>query len=289
MGAPPLDLDDDRLVRIAEDSARAGVVMLVPFSERLDEERILPEEIDALVAQFQYVQQVPGVDPNRVGFFGASVGGSLALVAAADPRIAAEVDHVVSFGGYYDALDTFGAIATHHIEYNGVDEEWTPRRHAERVMAKQLIAAVDDASDRELLYQLFIERKAKTEAELASLGPVARTSYEFLANRDPAVVDDLIRRLPTEEVAKLDYLSPRTSIEDVQADLFIVHDRADPFIPYTELRRLEDAVGDREGTHFDEIRLFEHVEPKLNQRPEIIAFDSARLLFRLYQLLLRWD
>ena len=56
MGAPPLDLDEPRLVRIAEDSARKGVVMLVPFSERLDEERIEPEEIDALVAEFQYVQ-----------------------------------------------------------------------------------------------------------------------------------------------------------------------------------------------------------------------------------------
>jgi acetyl esterase/lipase len=263
--------------------------MLVPFSERLDAERIVPEEIDALVAEFRYVQNLPGVDPQRVGFFGASVGGSLALVAAADPRIAEDVDHVVSFGGYYDALDTFGAIATHHIAHDGVDEEWTPRRHAEKVMARQLIAAVDDAADRELLYQLFIERKSKTEAELATLGPVGRTSYEFLANRDPSVVGALIARLPEDEVAQLDYLSPRTSIQDVQAELFIIHDRADPFIPYTESRRLEDAIGGRENAHFDEIRLFEHVEPNLNQRPEIIAFDSTRLLFRLYQLLLRWD
>ena len=75
------------------------------------------------------------------------------------------------------------------------------------------------------------------------------------------------------------------------AELFIVHDRADPYIPYTESRRLEDAVAGRDDivAHFDEIRLFEHVEPKLNQRPEIIAVDSTRVLFRLYQLLLRWD
>jgi hypothetical protein len=75
----------------------------------------------------------------------------------------------------------------------------------------------------------------------------------------------------------------------VKAELFIIHDRADPFIPYTESRKLEDAVGARDNAHFDELRLFEHVEPKLNQRPEIIVFDSTRLLFRLYQLLLRWD
>jgi fermentation-respiration switch protein FrsA (DUF1100 family) len=296
MGAPPLDLDEPRLVRIAEDSARKGVVMLVPFSDRLDEERIEPEEIDALVAQFRYVQSLPQVDPQRVGFFGASVGGSLALVAAADPRIAEDVDHVVSFGGYYDALTAFGAIATHRIEYDDVDEEWTPRQHAERVMAEQLINRIDDPRDRDLLTRLFVDRETVVDEELASLGPVGRSSYDFLANTDPAAVEQLVRNLPESAVSELNYLSPRTSIHRVRAELFIIHDRADPFIPYTESRMLEDALARLEDrgdenppAHFDEIRLFEHVEPRLNQRPDVIALDTTRMLFRMYQLLLRWD
>ncbi|MEX2227589.1 MAG: acetylxylan esterase [Dehalococcoidia bacterium] len=288
MGAPPLDLDEPRLVRIAEDTARAGVVIVVPFSERLDDEEVVAEEIDALVAEFQYVQSLPTVDPARVGFFGASVGGSLALVAAADPRIADEVDHVVSFGGYFDALQTFGAIATHHIEYGEVAEEWTPREHAEEVMAQQIIRSVEDGDDRDLLWRWFVRDDQPRPAELATLSPIGRSSYEFLSNEDPAAVPALINRLPASAVSELEYLSPRTSIERVQAELFIIHDRADPFIPYTESRRLEDAIGERGTAHFDEVRLFEHVEPKLNQRPDVIVFDSTRLLFRLYQLLLRW-
>jgi hypothetical protein len=102
-------------------------------------------------------------------------------------------------------------------------------------------------------------------------------------------VSSLIQRLPPTAVAELDYLSPRTSIANVKAELFILHDRGDPFIPYTETRKLKDAIGSRDNVHFDELRLFEHVQPKLNQRPEIIALDSTRLLFRLYQLLLKWD
>jgi len=288
MGAPPLDLDEPRLVRIAEDTARAGVVIIVPFSDRLDDEQILPEEIDALVAEFRYVQDLPGVDRTRVGFFGASVGGSLALVAAGDPRIAGEVDQVVSFGGYYDALETFGAIATHHIKYGGVDEDWTPREHSERVMAEQIIRAVDDPDDRDLLWKWFVREDPPEEQQLASLSPVGRRSYDFLANKDPDAVQRLIGQLPRSAVAEMDELSPRTSIGRVKAELFIIHDRADPFIPYTESRRLEDAIGDRKNAHFDEIRLFEHVEPKLNQRPDVVVFDSTRLLFRMYQLLLRW-
>lgn len=291
MGSPPLPLDDKRIVRIAEDSARSGVVMLVPFSDRLDELRIEPEEIDALVAEFQYVQAQPSVDPRRVGFFGASVGGSLALVAAADPRIADEVDHVVSFGGYFDALSTFGAIATHHISYGNVDEEWTPRVHAERVIAWQLINRVDSVSDRALLERVFIDDEPATPAQIASLGPVGKSSYDFLANRDPAAIDGLSARLPADEVRDFEYLSPKTSIDNVKAELFIIHDRADPFVPYTESRRLQDAIRGRAvpRAHFDELRLFEHVQPKLNQDPAIVVFDSTRLLFRLYQLLLRWD
>lgn len=290
MGAPPLPLDDGRLVRIAEDAARSGVVMLVPFSERLDELRIEPEEIDALVAEFQYVQRQPGVDPRRVGFFGASVGGSLALVAAADPRIADDVDHVVSFGGYFDVLSTFGALATRRIEYDGVDEAWSPKEHAEIVMAEQLINHVDSVSDQALLERIFIDGEAATPQQLTTLGPIGRSAYDFLANRDPAAVPALIDRLPPAAIADLEYLSPKTNIHNVHAELFIIHDRADPYVPYTELRMFEAALrGGGPKAHFDELRLFDHVQPKLDQDPAIVVFDSTRLMFRLYQLLLRWD
>ena len=185
----------------------------------------------------------------------------------------------------------FGAIATHHIEYGDVDEAWTPREHAERVMAWQLIDRVDNRLDRDLLVKVFIDGEQAPADELASLTPVGRNSYDFLANRDPGAVGALISRLPASAIAELDYLSPKTSIDRVKAELFIVHDKADPFIPYTESRRLRDALAGRTTpkAHFDELRLFEHVQPKLNQRPEIIALDSTRLLFRLYQLLLRWE
>ena len=289
MGARPLELDDKRLIRIAEDSARAGVVMLVPFSERLDDERIEPEEIDALVAEFQYLQAQPGVDPSKVGFFGASVGGSLAIVAAADPRIAADVDHIVSFGGYFDALETFGAIATGRIQYNGVDEDWDPQEHAQRVMAIQIIDAVDNQRDQDLLWKEFVQQKPEEPELLATLSPVGRSSYDFLANRDPSAVEQLIDRLPWDAVEKLRYLSPSTSIGNVQAKMTIIHDRADPYIPYTELRRMRDATDGNDRIQYQELRLFEHVTPKLRQRPDVIALDSTKLLYRLYQLLLTWD
>ena len=45
----------------------------------------------------------PEVDPQRVGIAGFSVGGSLAVLAAADPRIAERVRFVNAFGAFGDA------------------------------------------------------------------------------------------------------------------------------------------------------------------------------------------
>ena len=73
------------------------LVMVVPFSTRLAAERIELVEIDALVGVFEYLEEQAYVDPERIGYMGLSVGGSLALLAAADERVAERVDYVVAF------------------------------------------------------------------------------------------------------------------------------------------------------------------------------------------------
>lgn len=288
MGAPPLDLDDPRLVKLSEDAARAGFVMLVPFSERLDEELILPEEIDALVGAFEYLQAQPYMNPDRVGYIGVSVGASLALLAAADPRIRDDVDFVVAFGGYYDALDTFVALASRRIGYDGLDEPWTPRWHSIKVMARQFIHELDDPHDRDILTAAFVDRKTVTREQIDALSPTGRAVYDFLTSAgDPARARALIGELPPDAVNRLRALSPSRAAGDLRTEVFIVHDRGDEFIPYVESRRLRDALAGRTKLHFDEVRFFEHVEPRLNQRSDVLALDSVRLIFRLYQILLR--
>src|SRR4029079_17547906 len=97
--------------------------------------------------------------------------------------------------------------------------------------AHQLINAVDNSRDRQLLTRLFIDDEPASDAQLATLSPVGRTSYDFLSNQDPTAVSSLIQRLPPAAVAELDYLSPRTSIANVKAELFILHDRGATLIP----------------------------------------------------------
>ena len=302
MGAPPLYLDDPRLVKLAEDLARAGLVVVVPFSSRLDEEMIEPEEIEALVGVYQHLERQAYVDAERVGYFGISVGGSLALLAAADSRIADRVDYVVSFGGYFDALDTFTAVGARRLVYDGREENWEPDTHSVEVMALQFIAELSDPGDQETLCRVFVVnrsgrealcdaalavRRSVSAAELAELTSEGQIAYEFMTSGDLARSQELSSQLPASALARLEALSPRGVIDELEAEIFIIHDRGDAFVPYVESRRLRDALAGREDVHFTEVSLFEHVEPRLGGGGDVLVLDSTRLYYRLYQLLLK--
>ena len=300
MGAPPLDLDDSRLVKLGEDVARAGIAMIIPFSTRLDAELLEPAEIDALVGVFQYAERQPYVDPDRIGYIGVSVGGSLALLAASDARIAERVNFVVSFGGYYNALDALLAIGSRRIAYDGLEEDWEPDSHTIEVMALQLIVELSDASDRETLCKAFVDpgdrsrlcqapigREPVSPTDVASLTPEGRAAYDLMTGGALAGGDELLSRLPPATLSKLEALSPDQAIDGLRGEIYIIHDRGDAFIPYVESRRLRDALVGRERVHFTEVSLFEHVEPRLSSGGDVIVLDGMRLYYRLYQLLLK--
>jgi len=287
MGAPPLEPDDSRLVRLADSTARAGYVMIVPFSPDLENELIAREEPDAYVAAFEYLREQSFVDPERIGFIGVSVGGSLALIAASNPRISVDVDFLVAFGAYYDALDTLAAVTTGVIHYDGRTEPWDPRRHTEEVMAEQLIDRLPDSGDRDLLWRVFVRQESVAGSELAALTPTGRHSYDFLSNRDPARVPELIEQLPTAFLDDMRALSPSLHVDGLKAETFILHDRSDRYIPYVESRRLRDRLAGHPKLHYTELTVFEHVEPHSEKGALALFLDGSRLYFRLYQLLLR--
>jgi acetyl esterase/lipase len=261
--------------------------MLVPFSPDLDRELIAREEPEAYVAAFEYLRRQSFVDPERIGFIGVSVGGSLALIAASDPSISADVDFLVAFGAYYDALDTLAAVTTGSMYYGDRREPWDPRRHTEKVMAKQLIFRLPDRGDRDLLLRVFVDREDVSAAELASLTPTGRHAYEFLSNRDPSQVSELVGRLPAAFLDDMRALSPSLRLGDIQAEIFVLHDRSDRFIPYVESRRLRDRLAGHPNLHYTELAVFEHVEPQSEKGALALFLDGSRLYFRLYQLLLR--
>lgn len=274
--------DNPDLVRISRAFARSGVAVLIPVSPGLTAFRIDPGEEEIAVAAFRFLQSQPFVDPERVGFFGVSVGGSIGAIAAQDPRIATEVRVVGSFGGYYDAFDLLAALVLRRIEIDGQWQVWEPLGVSLRIVRDTLLELLPE-TDRAPLAPLFDGETTRIPAGLSSDGElVAR----LLVNRDPARMPELIEGLPREWREHLAAISPATHVERLEADLLLLHDRRDHIVPYTESIRFYDEADHLGERKLTVLSLFSHVSPGIDS-PLRDSRDGVRLYRHIYQLLAR--
>lgn len=280
---------DPRVVRLAENTARAGVVMLVVESDYLNQDLVVQQDIERLIDAFQYLSGQEFVDPDRVGFASFSAGAALALLAAADPRINDRVDFVLAYGTYYDLRNLIYSVTTRRIVYNGVEEPWQPRRKTVTVLTRSIIATLPDPDEQAALFSL-LPRSANsgpTDASLDALSPDARAFYRLLTNDDPARVPALLDQVSPERLAILDSLSPSSAVHDLKARLFIIATKDDNLIPYVESRRLRDAVAARGGAyHYAELSIFQHVDVALTSNFLRLFLDLVKLYIQLYWITL---
>jgi len=287
IGAAPRALEDEQVVRLAKSAARAGLVVMLPKLEHLLADEMVPEEIDQVVAAFQYLRAQPFVDPERTGIIGFSVGAGVGLVAASDARIRDDVALFGSFGGYYDLYDVITAATTETITSDGHQTHWEPDDKTLRVLRTSLIYYVDDPQDQDVLTRIFLEDDDSARQELDGLAPESRAIFDILDNRDPARSAALFAALPAEDQAILRRLSPSAALDGLRAELIVMHDRHDHFIPYVESRRLADAARSHVKVHYAEMDIFSHVDPRVPANPLTLQADLAELLFQVCRLMLR--
>ena len=88
LGANDTGRDDPNVVNLGHALALAGCVAMFHWSPTMGlHTNIDPAEPEKLVSAFQYLEERDYVNLDRVGLGGFCIGGSNALVAAADPRI----------------------------------------------------------------------------------------------------------------------------------------------------------------------------------------------------------
>lgn len=282
-GAAPRGLDDPRVIRLAQFAARLGFVVMILELPDLMQGIVHPGELEGVVTAFQFLQGQPSVDPDRIGILGFSVGGGLALVAAADRRIREDVALVGSFGGYYDLRDVIIAATSGTVQMDGESEPWQPARHMLKVLRRSLVHTVEDPDERQAL-----ARALEGDVHPSVLSPEARLVHDLLVGSDPQRARHLLKDSPPRLASMLHRLSPRSNLDALRAEVFLVHSKEDPLIPYVESRRLRDALEARGlGVHHSELSIFDHLNPSLPADPLTILGDGARLLFISYMLLWR--
>ena len=269
LGANAAGADDPDVVNLGQALARTGFAVMYYWSPTMGEQaQIDAGEIANLVAAFEHLRGEDYVDPERVGVAGFSVGASFALVAAADPRIADDIDFVNAFGGYYDTSDLVVQIAAGKAIDDAGERDWEVDRLTRRVYNNMLIDSIDDPTHQEAAraiaeggeYEPEAEVPLSTEAAFAMLAGMdyigqARWRYAQLTEDFRAEVDSIA---PSHHVGQW---SANTAMR-------VMHDVGDPLIPVGESRRLVDTLGEQRPeveVYYTETDIFRHVRPDANR------------------------
>ena len=280
------------IMRVAEGLARTGVAVLVPEWRSMMEGRLRGGEPEKIVAAFDLLAERPEVDPQRVGIFGFSVGGSLALVAAADPAIADRIAWLNPFGAYADTSTYLASVASHaYIGPDGSAVAWEPEELTRRVFKDFMLDQVDNDADRRAIQDAYAdaivlgERPAPDAALRDDLGPDARAVYDLLTSSSWEAAREAVDALPAATRRLIGDISPVEHLDGLGTKIYLMHEVADRWVPFVESQKLATAL-DSDGrleTH-TQFRLFDHVQPD-DLDPLAAAPELWKLLWHVHELM----
>jgi pimeloyl-ACP methyl ester carboxylesterase len=247
-GAAPEGKDDPRVVRVAQALARSERVVFVPTLE-LFQQRLVQEDIDriarctAALAEFDLVR-------GPVTLLGFSYGGSFALIAAVDPRLAGRLAQVAVFGAYYDLIGMVQAVTSGVSLVDGQRIPWQGHPLAQAILKTQAVTLAPKDQQTKLI-EVLEERESPEK-----LSRPARAIYDLLVNEDPARTFDLAARLPKPARDLLARFSPSSVAGRIGVPVVAMHSTDDPAVPYGEALRLAAGIP---GTKLVTVEVFSHV------------------------------
>jgi len=255
------------LAQLAEAMSRAGAAAYIPELPRFFHDQVDASEVGRIVAAFEDLAARPEIDRDRIGIMGVSVGGSLSLIAAADPAIADQLAWVGAFGAYADAGDLATMVLSRQYELDGEVVSWEPRLLVRQVSFRLVIDQVPDEADRDALraaYKAYndegihpfpvVEVELRTEAGRAAQAIVATDS---LAESQAAVA-----AAPEGMRDVLDGISPLSHLDEIHARVYLMHDTGDHHIPFVASRQMAAVLAEAGvDVRLGEFRLFDHVQP----------------------------
>ena len=240
-GSTPAGNREPFVRRLACGLASAGCLVVVPELPGLHQGALSDATVAATVA---VAQELGG----RVALAGASAGASIAVLAATEPALAADVSVVAGIAPFADL-----------------------RR------AVRLATVGRYGDDARLRQPRLVEVVGRSLRALDGGPPVER----LLANRDPARFDELYAVLPPSVTSAVARLSPIEAVGRLRAPLELVSAPNDPYFPLAESEALVAAAP---AGRLTVTSVLDHARPRvsLGDLRELVRFE--RFVSRVLRL-----
>jgi pimeloyl-ACP methyl ester carboxylesterase len=257
--------------RFGASLARAGYMVFIPELPGVAAGELSLSTLAACVECAVEAANSAEARNGRIGLLGVSVGGTLALLAAATPDLSARISVVACIAPFTD-LKKVMMLATTGM-YPGPDG-----RHAYPVppalpvgVARSLVGSLDPTPDAralgralESLDPAYPDPLSRLrDAPCGSLGPAAAATRALLVNRDPACFECLFAALPDALRGVVASLSPLRSAARISAPIEIATAPHDKYFPLGESLALRGEVA---GVRITVTSALAHATPRLTPR-----------------------
>ena len=267
MGVVPPDRDESRIVALAEGLARTGMVVMIPWLETQHQNRIVEKDIESLVDAFIYLENHPRVKLGKIGMGGICTGASMSIVASQDLRINDRVSFVNSFAGYYDAADFIVATAAKTRFDEVSTTRWNPDSLTQNLITTHI---VDGAFDKDqVILNRIIKTGEWTQQDSDDLSSSGRAVLTLISGPNVDAAREAITSLNSRTTQFLENISPSTNIDNLKAEVLLMHDSSDKLVPPEESRRFAKAI-ESNG------RRVYHTEFSLFQRAVQVHMDDSK-------------
>ncbi len=264
LGVVPFGVDHPQVAVLGKALARAGFVALLYWSPAMRDFQLDPEDAENIALAYHWFIEQPSIDPARSGLLGTCVGGSFALMAAANPLIR---DRVAFIGAYapYSSMWTFAQdIASATRSCGDGREPWRVDPLTRKVFVHSMTAVLEPG-EAERVRSAFATESGHLDGR--SLSTDGQAVYALLTAPDADEAETALHHLPPIMLERLAALSPLHYLKDIHAPLIVLlHDRGDQVVPVGESQRLRSALAGHAGVHYTEM-LFQHLDPVKGKLP----------------------
>jgi dienelactone hydrolase len=276
LGVVPFGVDHPQVPRLGAALARSGFAALLYWSPALRDLRLDPEDSRSLALAYQWLITQPFVDASRSGFIGTCVGGSFALMAAADPTIRDRVAFVAAFAPYA-SMRTLAQDIVSGTRLCGATRVAWPVDPLTRQVFVHSMTALLEPSEADVVRTACTKPQDDSDYPLSEDG---RAVYRLLTRLDVSEAEAALNQLPSALQAHLEAMSPLHYLPEIHAPLLVFcHDRDDLVIPVDESRRLWAALKGRAGVQYTEFAMFEHADPTKRKLPLLRLVQELRKFY----------